>query len=122
MKSIKNFDQYIKEDLSSELESEVGENEMDRKNYNIERESPVIDEEEGDEMIEDTLSEGGEEEDEYIGVKLMKDLSDKLDTPVQDNKIIYDGNVINFYSETERFHIGKKKFETPDEVVDYLTK
>lgn len=120
MKSIKNFDQYIKEDLSSELESEIGNSELDRKNYDIERESS-IDEEEGDERIEDNLSQG-EEDDEYIGVKLMKDLSDKLDTPVQDNKIIYDGNVINFYSETERFHIGKKKFETPDEVVDYLTK
>lgn len=122
MKSIKNFDQYIKEDLSSEFESEVGDSDLDRKISDIERESSSMDEEEGDEKIEDTLGEGGEEEDGYIGVKLMKDLSDKLDTPIQDNKIIYDGNVINFYSETERFHIGKKKFETPDEVVDYLTK
>ena len=68
------------------------------------------------------LAEYGEEEEEggYIGQKMMAELANKLGTEVVDGAIEYNGQKINFYSETEMFHIGKKKFKTPDEVVAYL--
>jgi len=62
-----------------------------------------------------------EEEDEYKGRMLMIELSDKLGTEIsEDGSIEYEGNKINFYSETENFHIGKNKFETVDEVLNFL--
>lgn len=62
-----------------------------------------------------------EEEDEYKGRMLMIELADKLGTELEeDGSIEYEGNRINFYSETEKFHIGKNKFETVDEVLDFL--
>ena len=33
---------------------------------------------------------------------------------------IYNGEKINFYSETEKFHIGKRKFDTLEDVLKYL--
>ena len=65
--------------------------------------------------------EGEEEEGEYKGTLMMRELADLLDTEVSDsNEIEYNGHKINFYSETEKFHIGKKTFETPEEVVEYV--
>ena len=68
------------------------------------------------------LAQYGEEEEEggYIGQKMMAELANKLGTEVVDGAIEYNGQKINFYSETEMFHIGKKKFKTPDQVVAYL--
>jgi len=64
---------------------------------------------------------GEEEEGEYKGTLMMRELADLLDTEVSDsNEIEYNGHKINFYSETEKFHIGKKTFETPEEVVEYV--
>lgn len=63
-----------------------------------------------------------EESGEYIGAKLMKELSDKLGTPIVNNEINYNGMKINYFSETEKFHIGRDKFKTIDEVVDFLDK
>ena len=61
-----------------------------------------------------------EESGQYIGNKLMSELAERLDATVEGNVINYKGNVINFYSEDEKFHIGKNKFETIDEVVDFF--
>lgn len=62
-----------------------------------------------------------EEEDEYKGRMLMEELADELGTEVkEDGSIEYEGNKINFYSETENFHIGKNKFETVEEVLNFL--
>lgn len=67
------------------------------------------------------LAQYGEEEGgQYMGQKMMAELADKLGTEVEDGSINWNGQKINFYSETEMFHIGKKKFKTPDEVVAYL--
>jgi hypothetical protein len=62
-----------------------------------------------------------EDGDTYIGSKLMKDLSKQLGVEVSsDGSINYEGKKINFYSETEKFHVDKKKFATVEEVLSYL--
>ncbi len=66
---------------------------------------------------EETEEEGGE----YNGQRLMKELAGKLNTEVNtDGSVTYEDKKINFYSETEMFHVDKKKFKTVDEVVRYL--
>jgi len=65
--------------------------------------------------------EGAEEEDDtYIGVSMMKELASELGEEVRDNSIMYNGQKINYYSETEKFHIGKKKFRTVEKVLNFL--
>ena len=62
-----------------------------------------------------------EEGGEYMGQKMMADLASELDTEIgSDGSINYNGKKVNFYSETEMFHVDKKKFKTLEEVVDYL--
>lgn len=61
-----------------------------------------------------------EEEGDYKGQILMSELADKLGAKIENNAINYNGKKINFFSEDEKFHIDKKKFETPDEVIEYL--
>jgi len=63
-----------------------------------------------------------EEGHEYEGTKLMKNLAEKLGTEIVNNSIEYNGKKINFFSETDSFHIDKKKFKTIDEVLKYLGK
>ncbi len=54
--------------------------------------------------------------------KNIKDLADKLGVEVNNNKINYKGKEIIYPSETEMFHVDRKKFKTIGEVYDYLTK
>jgi len=61
-----------------------------------------------------------EEEGEYIGTTMLNKLAKALGTEVVNNQINYEGQKINFYSETESFHIGNKKFKTVEEVLDFL--
>lgn len=63
-----------------------------------------------------------EEHNEWEGAQKMKKLSNMLGVDIKDNRIEYDGKIINYWSETENFHIGKDKFKTPDEVVNFLKK
>ena len=65
--------------------------------------------------------EGEEEGGEYIGKKMMNDLSRELGTDIDDDgSINYNGKKVNFYSETEKFHVDKKKFDTVEDVLNYL--
>jgi hypothetical protein len=72
--------------------------------------------------LEVETEEGGE----YLGYTKMKKLA--LALGLSDNDIEngggieYNGNKINFFSETNKFHIGKRKFNTEDEVVKFLDK
>lgn len=102
MRILKRFENYIKEDLEFDPKDEM------------ESYSPEL--EEGD--LEEQVPE--EEEHDYIGNKLMSDLATALGTKVVNNQINYNGEKINFYSETEKFHIGKKKFDTVEDVLNYL--
>lgn len=43
------------------------------------------------------------------------------ESAVKDNKIEFEGKTIIFPSETEKYHVDRKKFDTVDQVVAYLT-
>jgi hypothetical protein len=89
--------------------------------------APGFDEEEGDFMedemsIEDEFMGEEEEEGGDIFKMKLKELADLLGTDVMDNNTIeYDGKTIIFPSETEMFHVDRKKFKTAQEAYDYLT-
>jgi hypothetical protein len=75
-----------------------------------EEDAPLAYSEEGDEEV------GG-----YIGEKMMDELASTLGVEMEsDGSINYNDKKIDFYSETEMFHIDNKRFKTVDEVVDYL--
>ena len=66
---------------------------------------------------------GEEEEQEDIYSSRLKELADALgldSDAVQNNKLDFDGKEIIFPSETEKFHVDRKKFDTVEQVVDYL--
>jgi hypothetical protein len=68
---------------------------------------------------------GDDSEEEEEGGDLyrakMKELASKLSTDVMDNNTIdYNGKQIIFPSETEMYHVDRKKFKTADEVLNYL--
>jgi hypothetical protein len=66
---------------------------------------------------EEEEEEGGE----YIGKKMMNDLASELGTEIEeDGSINYNGKKINFYSETEKFHVDRKKFDKVEDVVNYV--
>jgi len=60
------------------------------------------------------------DEDEYIGTKLMDELAAMFGVDIIDNTTKYKGKVINFYSETEKFNVNGRGFDTPQEVYDFL--
>lgn len=68
--------------------------------------------------------EGGEEEEqEDVYSSRLKELAQALgleSDAVQNNKLEFDGKEIIFPSETEKFHVDRKKFDTVDQVVSYL--
>ena len=65
----------------------------------------------------------GEEEEEagdYQGSLGMKKIAKALGGKLQGNEIMHDGHKINFFSETEMYHVDKKKFKTPEEVIEFM--
>lgn len=142
-KIIKKFDQYIKENTSTDADDDM---EMDgpiegsdldaieelealeEEEEDIDTEDDdLIDDDDDDDDTEDREyeeEEVQEEEEEeyyqYMGNKLLKELADKLGESVIDNEIIYKGKKINYFSETECFHIDNEKFETVDQAFQYL--
>jgi hypothetical protein len=136
---LKKYNQYVKEDLQSV------DNIEDKSNRPVGRRSGspspdfskpkgIFDEDENDmtgelegerKVGQDNLNVDELEEEEgheYEGTKLMKSLAEKLGTEIVNNSIEYNGKKINFFSETEAFHIDKKKFKTIEEVLTYLGK
>jgi hypothetical protein len=113
MKILKKFDSYIKENLEEE---DIPEMSLDGDSA-ITAEMRETEEEKDKKIIDAT-----EEDDSYIGTKMLNELADKLGVEVVDGAIDYNGTKINFFSETEKFHIGKKKFATVDEVVSFIEK
>lgn len=111
---IKRYTDFVKGKVNEDFEME---HEVEAPEMEHEVEAPEMD---NTEMEESELPE--EEGDEYEGQKKMNELANILGEKVIDNKIEHDGKTINFYSETESFHIDNKKFKTVEEVVDYLEK
>ena len=64
----------------------------------------------------------GEEEEsgDYHGSVGMEKIANALGEKIQGNEIMHDGHKINFFSETEMYHVDKKKFKTPEEVIDFM--
>lgn len=119
------------EDLKKELgEEDLREDDFDFEDddHDLEEEDFEVDNDDYEEGLERDLVGSAEEEEEsvpeegseYEGTKKMNQLAEMLGTEVVENKIEYQGKTINFFSETNKFHIGKEKFETPQEVVEYL--
>jgi len=83
---------------------------------------PPMDEPSMDSMDEPSMEQDSMEEEggEYMGTQMLQNLADALGTEVVDNSVEHNGKKVNFYSETEMFHVDKKKFKTLEEVVDYL--
>lgn len=115
------------ENITHDLEEEDSSNLVDEPDYDLndEEEENYEEEYEEDDDIdyEEDMEDSFEEEEEsgtYKGTLLMQELADMLGSEVIDNEIEYDGKIINYYSETENFHVDGEKFETPGEVVEYL--
>lgn len=75
------------------------------------------------EPTEPEMEMSGEEEEEagdYHGSVGMKKIAQSLGEELQGNEIMHDGHKINFFSETEMYHVDKKKFKTPEEVISFL--
>ena len=95
-------------------------------NEDVEMRDPMIEEPiantETSEVEEAPVAELPEEEGgEYQGQMLLNQLANELGTEVgEDGSINYEGKKINFFSETEKFHVDNKKFSTAEEVVNYL--
>jgi hypothetical protein len=108
---IKKYNQFLNENQDFE-EPSFEENELEK------------DFSEEDEFTEEDEFPEEEEEEEGADVykQKLKDLADKLGVEIQNNKIEYEGKIIIFPSETEKFHVDKKKFNTIEEVLNYLKK
>lgn len=112
---IKRYNQFVSGKLNEEFDMVP----------DMETEAPIVEEPiatEESEIEEYPESELPEEEGgEYQGQMLLNQLASELGTEVdEDGSINYEGKKINFYSETEKFHVDNKKFSTAEEVVNYL--
>jgi hypothetical protein len=61
-------------------------------------------------------------DDEFVGTRKTKELLTELgpEAKLENGTIYYDGKEINFYSETEKFHIGRKRFDDVKDVLNFL--
>jgi hypothetical protein len=121
---IKKYNQYIKNKKTNEnIEDFDGE---------MDHDYPMADESgEEESEIEDNLGMPGEDDDHseegqseeggYYGDNMLGELADKLGTKVVNNTVLYNGKSINFYSETNKFHVDNHRFKTVDEVIEYLS-
>ena len=121
MKILKKFNQFINEDVDNEFDKSdmITELEDDA----VIDDSLASEEEfsnEADDDFSDEVEETEEESGQYIGTKLMNELATKLGTKVVNNAIDYEGKKINYYSETEAFHVGNNKFDSIEEVLSFL--
>lgn len=103
---IKGYSQFIKEN-DEFVDTSVEETEEE----NLEQE---FDQADAKEPME------AEEEAGDIYTSKLNELAEKLGVEATDGKIEYNDQKIIFPSETKMYHVGRKKFKTSDEVVDYL--
>lgn len=73
--------------------------------------------------IEDKIQTQTQEEEEEGGdfySNKLNELANKLGVEVSNGEIKYKGKTIIFPSETNQYHVDRNKFQTSDEVVEYL--
>ena len=114
---IKRYNQFVQGKVNEEFDMDA-------------MEAPIVDMPEAEEVPVSELPEveegpetelPEEEGGEYQGQILLNQLANELGTEVDaDGSINYEGKKINFFSETEKFHVDNKKFSTAEEVVNYL--
>jgi hypothetical protein len=144
-KIIKKFGQYVKENINQdknsnfedddfpiegtdldaieEMESEdlKDVDDLDSEDFDEDFDDEDFDEDIDDrEYEEEEVQEEEEEAYQYIGTQLMSELASKLGVEVSNNEINYEGKKINYFSETECFHINGNKFDSIEEVIEYL--
>ena len=108
---IKKYNKFVEDRL---LKEDVQVTPEEIQNMEEPMEEPI------EEPIQD-IEEDEEEGSEYIGDQKIKELGSLLGTEKNEKgAIVYNGKEINFYSETEKFHVDNKKFSTAEEVVGYL--
>lgn len=124
---IRKFDDFLKsKKVNEDIEPMMTPDTIEQENEEGFESTEDIEDEDTSNLVdseEDVKISGEEEEEEsgeYQGTVLMKQLAEMLGTEVTNNEIDYNGQKIHYYSETEMFHIGKNKFETPQEVVEFL--
>ena len=83
---------------------------------NSDKEMPSEDESKMDHSAMGEEEEGGD----YHGSVGMQKIAKALGEELQGNEIMHDGHKINFFSETEMYHVDKKKFKSPQEVIDFM--
>lgn len=122
---LKKYNQYIREDLTQMSPGDDNEIEGERKVGPVQlMDNEFNDGDDASGVLGNNMNGVGEEEEyEYEGTKLMKELADKLGAKVENNSINFDGKKIEYFSETGAFAIDKKgKYKTIDEVFNKLTK
>jgi hypothetical protein len=126
---IKKYNQFVKQ--INENIDEPSFEETEGKLAAQDLEDEMLDDHSDDEYLLNKSGEGRdmyddlEEEEEEAGdiyQKKLQDLADLLDTEVVNSRVLFGDKEIIFPSETEMYHVDKKKFKTPEEVVKYLNK
>lgn len=112
---IKRYNQFVNgrineniEEVEADLDTDL-EQDLDQELDNLPTEDIDIEEEE-------------EEEAGDIYTKKLQEVAELLGAQVEGGKVNFEGKEIIFPSETEMYHVDKKKFKTAQEVVDYLKK
>jgi hypothetical protein len=118
MKIVKNYSDFVSKinESNEPIEAPVESTELEaglQATEEMEEKDPSNIVDSSDEYEEE---EGGQ----YEGTVLMKQLADALGAEVVNNEIDYEGHKINYFSETESFHVDKKKFDSMEEVLDFL--
>lgn len=111
---IKRYNQFVNgrineniEEVEADLDTDL-EQDLDQELDNLPTEDIDIEEE--------------EEEAGDIYAKKLQEVAELLGAQVEGGKVNFEGKEIIFPSETEMYHVDKKKFKTAQEVVDYLKK
>lgn len=124
---VKRYNQFVKERINENIdESDDIESQDDFTQDDFEGQDDFENQDdfEGQDEFEGQDDEDEDYLDEEEGVDLytskLKELADALGTEVKDGKVEYEGKQIIFPSETEKYHVGNKKFNTVEEVVSFL--
>ena len=113
---IKRYNQFIKE--NDEFDEVFNEEPLEE-TEDILSIDDIDDEVTNEEPVEETEV---EEEAGDIYMNKLKDLAKELNVELEDGKLEYEGKSIIFPSETEMYHVDRKKFKTKEEVLEYLNK
>ena len=116
-------------DADADLNDDDMEMDMDDDDMYMDDEDMDMDDDDMD-MAPDMRMEPGMDEDDdmdmssdYSGVdseKKLYDLARMLGVEVVENEVKFGDQVINYYSETGKLHIGSKSFDTAEEAAEYL--